>query len=654
MASLNTLRTKYGIVLSVVIALVLVAFILGDQLSMRGKSNAQIEDNTVLIINGEEIKQSEYAKYINDYAVEGMNPDYSAQAIYRRIAFDKYLNPAYEAAGLGFIPADEEAMFIEYTNNILNNDPTALTMEKEDFENAIAYNWAQMKAMSGGIDMSTTQIKALNTYAAGKFTNSLEVEDALRNENLSFDGRYVMLPYSAIECEEATAAEIEAYNEAHRKENPNFGARTVAYVRFDIEASEADKAEAEAAIMKADAAVKAANGDVKAIKSAIRGVEGKVEKYVAVSSLSEAEAEAINAGENYGPVLNGNVWNAKYIISKVSAPESYTLSAITAESPMAAEKLVEDIIAVNGNLAEIEAGANATTETIKMTNLSERDAEKFINAKVGDVFSYTINNKPAAVKITEVGKNDNFVLTANVNYTVKASSETNDAIVAESKALMNEAGNKPEAFNEAATKIGKFPMNRVVARGTNPTQAFPSISGIEDSRNIAIWAYNAEVGEVKNWTSKNAIYVFMVTAINNDKYMANNESVVKREIEKDKKFAVAKQTISMDSTSEGVQSGNFEGVTFNGTSAGDANDYTLVGAIARTTKVGEPTLVKGYNGVYVFVVDQINNSEAVATADVEAKRKAMNEARKAEVNRNYDNYIMEGVEVVDMRGAGEM
>jgi hypothetical protein len=146
----------------------------------------------------------------------------------------------------------------------------------------------------------------------------------------------------------------------------------------------------------------------------------------------------------------------------------------------------------------------------------------------------------------------------------------------------------------------------------------------------------------------------MVTAINNDKYMANNESVVKREIEKDKKFAIAKQTISMDSTSEGIQSGNFEGVTFNGTSAGDANDFTLVGAIARTTKVGEPTLVKGYNGVYVFVVDQINNSEAVATADVETKRKAMNEARKAEVNRYYDNYIMEGVEVVDMRGAGEM
>ena len=64
MASLNTLRTKFGIVLSVLIGLVLVAFILGDQLSMRNRSNGEIENNTVLTINGEEIKQSDYAQYV--------------------------------------------------------------------------------------------------------------------------------------------------------------------------------------------------------------------------------------------------------------------------------------------------------------------------------------------------------------------------------------------------------------------------------------------------------------------------------------------------------------------------------------------------------------------------------------------------------------
>ena len=654
MASLNTLRTKYGIVLSVVIALVLVAFILGDQLSMRGKNNVEITDDTVLTIDGNEVKQSEYAKYAQNYAVEGVNPDYTAQSLYRRIAFDKYLNPAYEAAGLNFIPADEETMFIEYTNNILNNDPTALTMNKADFENAIAANWEQMKSMSGGIDIVAASTKAVSTYAAGKYTNSLEVEEALRNENLTFDGHYVMLPYTAITAEEATKAETDAYAEAHRKENPNYGARTISYVRFDIEASEADKTAAEAAIMAADEAVKAANGDLKAIKSAIRGVEGKVEKYVTVSSLNEAEATAIKAGENYGPVLNGDTWNAKYIVSKVSAPESYTFSAITAESIVAAEKLVEDIKAVNGNLAELEAGANAATKTINMTALAERDVEKFINAKVGDVFTYTVDNKPAAIVVTELGKKDNFVLTANVNYAVKASNETYDNIVAQSKSLISEAGNKVESFNEAATKAGKFPMQRVVSRGTNPAQAYPSVSGIEDSRNVAIWAYDAQVGDMKDWTSKNVIYVCMVTAVNNDKYLTSDERMVKREVEKEKKFAAAKEILTMGGNAEGVKIGTFNGVSFSSMAAGDAHDAALVGAIARSTECGKETFVKGNTGVYLFVVDNINNADAVNNADAEAKRKEMNEARKADANRNFENYMMDGVQVVDERGVGEL
>jgi hypothetical protein len=200
--------------------------------------------------------------------------------------------------------------------------------------------------------------------------------------------------------------------------------------------------------------------------------------------------------------------------------------------------------------------------------------------------------------------------------------------------------------------MGKFPTTRVVARAANPLQAYHSISGIEDSRNIAIWTYDAKVGDKKSWTSKNTIYVCMVTAINNDKYSTNNESVVKREIEKDKKYAAAKQTLTMES--EGAESGKFAGVTFNSMSAGDVNDISLAGAIARSTKTGVPTFVKGNAGVYLFVVDQINNTEAVTTADVEAKRKEMNEARKAEVERNFESYMMDGIQVVDKRGVGEL
>jgi peptidyl-prolyl cis-trans isomerase D len=649
MASLNTLRTKYGIVLSVVIALVLVAFILGDQLSMRG-NGAEIEDNTVLTIDGKNVKQSEYAEYLQKYG-NSANPDYSAMTVYQHILFDKYLNPAYEAAGLGFIAEDEDIMFNQYVDDILANDPTALTLSKEEFMQAVESNWNYMTTMNGGIEIPAASTKATAAYAAGKYTNSLEVNEALRNSNLSFDGHYAVLPYTAIACDEATEAEMEAYYNAHLMENPNYGARTLSIVRFDIEASQEDKAAAEAAVMEADAAAKVAT-DAKGIKSALRGVNGKVEKYVAVNSLTDEEAKAINAGNNYGPVLVDNTWTAKYIVSKVNAPESFTFSAITADSNAAAETLVEEIKAVNGNLAELEAGANAIQKSVKMTELGERDADKLVNAKVGDIFTYTVDNKPAAIVVTELGKNDNFVLTANVNYAVVASNDTHDAVNTKAETLMAEAGNTSESFAEAAMALQAFPTQSVVSRGTDPMQMLPSIRGIEDSRNIAIWAFDAKVGEKKNWTSKGAIYVCMVTAINENKYYPMNEFMVKREVENAKKFEAVKSTLSFET--EGVTTGSFNGVTFNSIAAGEAHDLSFVGAIARSTKVGEPAVIKGSNGVYVFVIDNINNNEAVVNADVEAKRKEMNEALKANANMNFMTYMLEGVKISDKRGAGEL
>lgn len=461
------------------------------------------------------------------------------------------------------------------------------------------------------------------------------------------------MPYSAIACEEATAEEIEAYYMANRQENPNYGARTLSYVRFNIAASEADKANAEATVMAADAAAKSATGS-KAIKEALRSVNGKVATYVAVSSLSEDEAKAIKAGENYGPVLNHDTWTAKYIVSKVTVPESYTFSAITAESNTEAEALVEEIKAANGNLAELEAGANATTATIKMAELNESGAEKFVNAKVGDVFTYNYQNKPTAIVITELGKKDDFVLTANVNYAVVASPETHSEVDAKAKTLMNKAGKTPEAFAAAVQEMGTFAIPTIVKRDADAHRVNPVVNGIEDSRNIAVWAYDAKVGDKKSWSAKNVTYVCMITDINDEKYEVKNEAAIKRVLENEKKFNAAKETLTMDANAEGAKSGKFEGVNFGSDFVGEMSDAVVATAIARSTKVGEPTLVKGNTGVYLFVVDNINNTEAVVNADVDAKRKEINEARKVDIRTNLENYILDGVKVADKRGVNEL
>ena len=109
MASLNTLRTKYGIVLSVVIALVLVAFILGDQLSMSNRQSEMPEDQAVMTINGEEVLASEYAKYQELYRDTNLEEDGKSDYAYTSAIFHNITGPALAEAGLGISEADIKA-----------------------------------------------------------------------------------------------------------------------------------------------------------------------------------------------------------------------------------------------------------------------------------------------------------------------------------------------------------------------------------------------------------------------------------------------------------------------------------------------------------------------------------------------------------------
>ena len=104
MASLNTLRTKYGIVLSVVIALVLVAFILGDQLSYRGGDEGQ--NQVAVKINGKAITEQQYAEYGGNMAAVVCDNFYAPEA-------DGGISIKDESLGIDWQIPTEEALLSE-------------------------------------------------------------------------------------------------------------------------------------------------------------------------------------------------------------------------------------------------------------------------------------------------------------------------------------------------------------------------------------------------------------------------------------------------------------------------------------------------------------------------------------------------------------
>ena len=650
MATLNTLRTKFGVVLSVLIGLVLVAFILGDQLSMKNRGAQMPEDTTVMTVNGEEVKASQYAQYLENYRDANLAEDAKSDYAMQTAIFNLYTRPALEAVGLGVAEGD-----IKSYAKIFSEEAAAMYQmygwPADQIKGMIQNQWVSNLPT---LDMNLSYEKFTEVYTAGSYVNRLEVENSLRNSNLTFDGRYVMVPYKSMPEVEVTEAEIEAYYEANKVENRNYGARTLRYVAFEIAPTAEDMQAVEDQVMAVDKAVKEAKGDSSAIKQAVRAIGGKSDAYKLFSALDAKVADAVKAGKHYGPIFEDNTWSASYVISDVKAPASYEFEVATVDNVVEANELVAALKAVGGDFAKLEEAVETANDTREMARMNESEAKNFIGTKVGDVVVISYNHKPAVAKITKLGNVERFVLTADVNKSVKASEKTNNNIVKNVEAFMAAAGDNAETFNEAANAaqyqvlVSTANRNDYVAMQGRER----SVRGIDNSRHIAIWAYDAEVGAKKYFYGENVIYVVMVASIDQNKYEFKNVGAIEMRLKRDKQYEAIASELAMGATIEGAVEGKFSGVKFSDNMVDGKWEAALVGAIARSRETGVETKVKGNNAAYVFVVDAINGEIDPATFD--AERTPEMTQRESQMKRVAVETMTKKAQIEDLRGEGEI
>lgn len=653
MATLNTLRTRYGIVLSIVIAIVLLAFILGDQLSYRG-GNQEIADEAVMIVDGKEIKASEYANlygYLSDaLRNSGIPQDQIANIVASTFVYNNFTAPALAEVGLGVSTAEIEAYAKEF------GQTTAAQMQQfgwpaEQIEPMVRYQW-ELESLTA--EQSIAQQKLAAVFAAANYVNRLQVEQTMREENLTFDGRYLMIPYSAAGEVEVSEEEIKAYYEANREENPSFGARTLRYVSFDIEPTEEDKAAIEKSIIEVDGAIAAAKGDIDAIKRAVRAIGGKADTYKLHSSLDAKVSEALKEKKQYGPIVENDTWKANYLLSDVTAPASYDFEVATVNNIMEANALVEELKANGGDFTKLATAVDVDSDSRAMTSMGNVEAANFIGRKVGDIFTYTYNHKPAVVKITALGEENRFVLTADIEKSIVASEDTRSSIASNVDKFSKSVGEDVESFNEAANEAGYQVLSATANRNDyNPNYGMSrSVRGIANSRNMAVWAYNAKVGESKTFHIGDTIYVVMVSAIDNNEYMPLNSSVIEREIKRNKQYEALVSQLSIDAEVEGATNGTFSGVKFADNNIDGKYEAALVGAIATSRETGVETKVKGQTGAFVFVVDAINGE--VEPSAIEEERTPLMTQRENMMRQMAPSALTIKADVEDMRGEAQL
>ena len=644
MASLNTLRTKYGIIVSVVIILALLAFIisLGPEMGF-GNNDPKVGE-----IDGNKVA---YTEYLSEYetvknftgATESTDAeaDALATAVWRSLITKHLFTPNLLEIGLDVTEKERMSMISgEHLSQVFYNafaDPTTGACDVEAVSSFLAQvgSMPEYQSMWSFMNEQATAERLMSKFMglvkAGTYANKLEVAQGVTAANESRDGRMVVLPYTSVDnaSVEVTDAEINNYYNAHKHLYTKAPYRAISYVVFDVEPTSDDMLEVEnkAKTMGEEFAV------AEDIRAFVRKNMGTIATaYAKADQLAEDEQVMLN-GEQYGPVLKGNEWVMSRAIDVKMAPDSLGLSHIVLDATQT--ELIDSLYNALKAGADFAEAARAHSSyaasaqvggeigVVPFSALTPELAEPLATAKKGDIVNVTVSGVTQLIKVTRADAAKKHVLVGSISVPVEASSATRRDVHNVASILSVDGKGSLDKFNAAASAAAVTPRVARIAQGER------SVLGLESSHEIVRWAYGADVQDISEiFTLGNSYVVAMLTGIDETEYMAVSEvsDVIRETLMRDKKFEALKAKLAGSNIDEVAKTAGVEVTSFTNVKMNDYGVATLplephlAGSIATTTATGQLSApVKGYSNAVVFVVDQINKSEA-QTAEAEQVR----------------------------------
>ncbi len=646
MASLNTLRTKFGAVLSVIIALALLAFILSLKADMGFSDN----DPKVGEIDGDKIRYSEYMDRYD--AVKSRNggmeastdqeSDQMAAATWQALFADHVLVPGFERMGIevpeserlemvsGRIPS--QAFFAAF------GDPRTGAYNAAAVSQFLSQAAADARAQQAWNDLNEQAKleRAVQKYATligkGAYVNKLEIEEGVAAANKVFGGKYVGKRYDTVpdSLVSVSSGEIKSYYNAHKEMFRQSPSRTMSYVVFEVNATDDDMLNLEKEVRGVGERFDAAE-DVKLFVRQDR--HGQIaDRYVTAAQLGE-QAEALAAGRMFGPEVKNNVWTMARVVESRMAPDTLGLKMIVL--PYTAEKLADSLrtVATSANFADLSrrysaneelAAAGGEVGVYPFSAFNSTMAEALADAKKGDVVKVMSGDAIQLINVYRADKPSKHYKVATVSYPVEASAATVRDIHNQASSFAVNAKGSDAAFSEAASKAAVTPRVATLNMGDR------AIRGLEGSREVARWAYGADEGDLSEIFRIGKDYVVaLLTEIDDDDYASVKKAAprIKNRLMRDKKYEYIVKNLS-DASLEGAagsfgsEVADFKDVTFGSFYIdGVGVEPALVGAIAETTAQGEVSApVKGLSGVYLFEVTSVDPAERQQTVEDEKVR----------------------------------
>ena len=674
MASLNTLRTKFGIVLSIVIAGALWAF----SLSLKTEMGFSGNDPRVGVIDGEKIN---YSEYYNQYeqvkaqsGAQESNEQQSAMlanAAWQALIGKYVLTPGFDKMGLRVTEPERMSMvsgqhpsqafynaFADPRTGEYNVAAVHQFLSEAEANAQAQQAWAQLNEQAR---MEREVAKFLGLIKGGVYVNSLEVANGVNSANNTYAGKWAGKKYSAVPDSliQLKSSDIKAYYNSHKNMFKQTPSRALSYVVFEVSPTDDDMLALEKSVAEVGAQF-AATEELKSFVRANRN--GKIaDNYVSAKQLSEEEAKALLDGATYGPVLKNNEWTMARALDTKIVPDSMGIRHIVL--PYTQEALADSLLTVlkgGADFAQVAAQYSVYDATaanggevgvMPFSAFSGEFAAALANAKTGDIVKIASGDAIQLMQVYRADKPSKHVQVASITYPVEASAATRRDIHNQAGTFSVNAKGSVEAFNDAASAAAVTPRIASLAQGER------TIRGLEDSRDVARWAYGAEVGDVSEIFPVGKDYVIaMLTEIDDNEFapLEKVSAQIRAQVLRDKKYdyivkELSGSTLDEQAKSLGTEVADFDNVTFGAFYVnGPGFEPRLIGAISSTTEKGVLSApVKGLSGVYVFEVDDIQTSDKQTAEGEKVRAQAMAESMAQQFSVQA---IQQMAKIQDLRG----
>ena len=662
MASLNTLRTKFGIVLSIVIAGALLAFILSLKTEMGFSGN----DPRVGVIDGEKIN---YSEYYNQYeqvkaqsGAQESNEQQSAMlanAAWQALIGKYVLTPGFDKMGLRVTEPERMSMvsgqhpsqafynaFADPRTGEYNVAAVHQFLSEAEANAQAQQAWAQLNEqaqqawaqLNEQARMEREVAKFLGLIKGGVYVNSLEVANGVNSANNTYAGKWAGKKYSAVPDSliQLKSSDIKAYYNSHKNMFKQTPSRALSYVVFEVTPTDDDMLALEKSVAEVGAQF-AATEELKSFVRANRN--GKIaDSYVSAAQLSDEEAKALMAGEMYGPVLKNNEWTMSRALDSKMVPDSVGVRHIVL--PYAQEALADSLLTVlkkGGDFAQTAARYSVYDATaanggevgvLPFSAFTGEFAAALANARQGDIGKIASGDAIQLMQVYRADKPSKHVQVATITYPVEASAATRRDVHNQAGSFMVNAKGSAAAFADAASTAAVTPRVAAIAQGDR------TIRGLEDSREVARWAYGAKEGDLSAIFNVGKDYVIAtLTEIDDNEYAPLNKvsAQIRSQLLRDKKYdyivkSLSGSTLAEQAASLGSEVEDFSDVTFGSFYVnGVGMEPRLVGAIASAEKGALSAPVKGLSGVYVFEVGDVKTDDKQTAEGEKVRAQAMAE-----------------------------